>query len=159
MAECEAPEGDKADWFFGIAFEHYEVAKSDDFDDGLGDIEAGRGIEIERVCFGVEEPFAGGIKLLEDVLDKAILPVHSHSAVVLPASFISDRSVRFLVRDEVMEVAPHCSVHCVDKASLRVGPACYAFGAEGVGGVAVEDSHIGIEVWVACEMLATTIDE
>jgi hypothetical protein len=54
------------------------------------------GIEVERVGFGVVEPFAGGVEFLEDVFHHAEFLVHAHLAVVLPAALVGDEPSGFL---------------------------------------------------------------
>jgi len=50
-------------------------------------------------------------------------------------------------------------VHRVDEAAARVGPSPGSFGAEGILCVTVKDSHVGIEVGIAGQVLALAVDE
>ena len=117
------------------------------------------GIEIERAGLGVEEPFAGRIQFLEDVLDEAELAVGPALAVVLPAAFVGQVALGVLAGDAIVHAAPECGVHGVDEAAGRVRPARGTGGAEGIRGCAVEGARIGIEVRIAGHDLAPAVDE
>ena len=92
------------------------------FDGGLGKIESGGRIEVERAGFRVQKPFARRVEFLEDVFHEAVFLVHAHTAVVLPAAFVGQPSVRVLAGDEIVKIAPHVLVHRVNEAAARDRP-------------------------------------
>ena len=69
-------------------------------------LHAGGGIEVERVGFGVEEPFARGVEFLEDILDEAELAMRPRGAVVLPAAVVRQVALGVLAGDQVVHSRP-----------------------------------------------------
>ena len=106
VAEGQPLEGDEANRGLPGAAELDEVSQSHRFDGRRGQVDVGRGVIVEGVGLGVEEPLAGSVQLLEDVLDEAELPVHGRGPIVLPAALEGDRSVVLLARDDEVQTAP-----------------------------------------------------
>src|SRR5260370_3303979 len=77
-------------------------------------------------------PFTRRVEFLEDVVYEAVFVVHTHAAVVLPATLIGDVAVRVLSGDHVVEIAPHIPMHGVYVAAAWILPPGGALIAEGI---------------------------
>ena len=71
LAEGETAQGDETHRGLFVAGEFDEGAQAGGFDRGGGEVEPGGRIIIKRVGGAVEEPFAGGVELFEQVFDEA----------------------------------------------------------------------------------------
>ena len=71
VAECDSLESDEADGILLGAAEFDQVAEADHFDSGGVEFHVSGWIKIKRRGLGVEEPFAGCIQFLKDILDEA----------------------------------------------------------------------------------------
>src|SRR5205085_12418345 len=120
-------------------------------------IEPRRGIKVERRSLLVEIPFTRRVEFLEDVLDEAILIVHAHAAVVLPAALIGDVAVCVLARDHVVEIAPHIAMHRVYVPAAWILPPGGALFAERIWRPAIEIRRSGIVIRIASKRLAAAV--
>ena len=107
------------------------------------------------------EPLAGSVELLEDVFHHAMIFVHPHLAVVLPAAFIGHLALGVLSGDEIVVATPSRSVHGVDIAARRIRPVRGAFLRESVGRIALIRFRLlrGIIIRIARHALVFAIDK
>ena len=68
------------------------------------------------------KPFTGRVKFFEDVLDHAMVFVHSHPSIILPAAFIGHVAVGFFASDLIVITSPTRSVHRVNVTARRISP-------------------------------------
>ena len=134
-----------------------QMTQTHHFDVSRFQVQTGGRKEVKRTGLGVVEPLAGGVQFLKDVFHHAIGVVHPEAAVVLPAAFIRQRSVRIFAGDDVVKVAPLMAVHRMKIRAERIGPAGGSFTAESVGGVPVEVANGGIKIRVACHILTLPV--
>jgi hypothetical protein len=170
LAEGDSFQGDKFDRRLFVALEFDQVLQSDGLDGGFAQVEPLRGIEIEGVGFGVEKPFAGRIEFLKNIFHEPVffvnalrfpdkLSVRPGRAVVLPAAFEHELSIRGFARDDVRKIAPERGVHGVKKTSGGIAPGRDPFRADGIGGAAVEDELAGVVVRITGQNLPLAIHE
>ena len=72
-----------------------EMPQSHGLDHSVGEVQAGRRIEVEGRGLFIEEPLAGGVEFLEDILDKPVLIVRAPAAD-LPTALIRHGSAASL---------------------------------------------------------------
>jgi hypothetical protein len=159
VPECEAAKRDPFDRRLLGAAEFDEVLQANCFDRRGGKIDIGGGVEIEHVGCAIEEPLAGGVEFLEDVLNEAVFFVRRCGAIALPAADEGELAVGVFAGDEVAEIAPEGGVHGMHKAAGGVGPGRNALRADGVGGVAVEDQDAGVVVGISRQDLPLAVGE
>jgi hypothetical protein len=95
-------------------------------------------MEVERVRLCIEEPLAGGVEFLEDVLDEADLLVDGSAPVVLPTALQGHGALSVLAGDAPGEAPPEGGMHGVKIAARRIGPARHAIDRDRVLGEPVE---------------------
>ena len=107
----------------------------------------------------IEEPFAGGVELFEDVLHETVLTVHAHLAVVLPAALELGISLGIHARDAVMEVAPFGRVQGMHESVFGMRPLLDPLPADGVGRGAAIDARGRIVIRIAGHGLAAAVEK
>ena len=129
------------------------------FDDGFLQIKSGGRIEIQRVRFGIQKPFAGRVQFLEDIFHKLNALVDAAAAIVLPAALFGQIAVRILSGNAPGEIAPQRRVHRVQIASGRIRPPGGAPLDVRAGCEPVEVLRLGIKVRVTRQNLPLAVDE
>jgi len=145
--------------FVPAALKLDQVPQADHFHRRPAEIHVCRRVEVQRRCLCVVKPFAGGVEFLEDVLDEAVLRVHAHLAVILPAALVRDFVFLVLAGDAVVVAAPVRTVHGMDEPADGIGPPRGPLGTERVGRRAVVRTGVGVEIRIAGHVLPPAVHE
>ncbi len=111
LTKSQAPENDDAHRVLVAAAKLDQAAEPRGFHGRCGQVQPGRRVKVEGVRFGVEEPLAGSIEFLKNVLHEANLRVCRAAPVVLPPTFLRQSALRVLARDAPGEVTPEGWMH------------------------------------------------
>lgn len=135
----QAAEGHEPYRLLPAAAELDQTFQPCDLDAGLGEIDTLGRHEIQGAALVIEEPFAGGVELFEDVLHETVFTVHAHLAVVLPAALEPGVPLGIHARDAVVEVAPFRRMQGMHETAFGMRPFLDPLRADGVGrGAAVD---------------------
>ena len=106
MAEGETLQGHKTHGGFLFALKFHKRAKPRGLDHRRPEIQPAGGIEIKRVGFPVEKPFARRVELLKNILHEPVFFMDHPIAVVLPPPLLGNLAVGVLAGDQPGEAAP-----------------------------------------------------
>ena len=120
LAKNQSAQGNPFHRVLLVAAEFHQCPQPCGFHYSMLQIESGQRIEIQRVRFAIQEPFAGRIQLLENIFHETNFLVRRRAAVVLPAAFQCHLIVRVLAGNAPGEIAPPRRMHGVEIAARRI---------------------------------------